>query len=100
MEGIKINLAQFGTSGFDTVKPLENLKPSRSFGDILKDAVADVNDLQVNADSMVKKLALGDVNDVSEVVLSVQKAEMALKMLLEIRNKLVDSYEQLGRISV
>ncbi len=59
-----------------------------------------VNDLQQDSDTMVNRLATGDVDDISEVVLSAQRAEFALRLITEVRNKLVDAYQQLGRMSV
>jgi flagellar hook-basal body complex protein FliE len=59
-----------------------------------------VNDLQQDSDKMVNRLATGDVDDISEVVLSAQRAEFALRLITEVRNKLVDAYQQLGRMSV
>jgi flagellar hook-basal body complex protein FliE len=59
-----------------------------------------VNDLQQDSDAMVNRLATGDVDDISEVVLSAQRAEFALRLITEVRNKLVDAYQQLGRMSV
>lgn len=49
---------------------------------------------------MVQKLAVGEVDDISTVVLSVQRAELALRMITEVRNKLVDAYQQLARMPV
>jgi len=59
-----------------------------------------VNDLQQESDNLVNRMATGDVDDISEVVLSAQRAEFALRMITEVRNKLVDAYQQLGRLSV
>lgn len=58
-----------------------------------------VNELQLASDDKLRKLATGDVDDISEVVLSASRAEIALKLLMEIRNKFVDAYQTLSRIS-
>ena len=58
-----------------------------------------VNDLQLESDKMVQRLATGDVEDISEVVLASSRAEIALKMFMELRNKFVDAYQQLSRMS-
>jgi Flagellar hook-basal body protein len=59
-----------------------------------------VNDIQKGADVMVQKLALGEVEDVSEVSIAVEKAELALRLMVQIRDKLVDAYQQIARMSV
>ena len=69
-----------------------------SFEELLESSMKSVNDLQQDSDKMVNRLATGDVDDISEVVLSAQRAEFALRMIIEVRNKLVDAYQQLGRM--
>ena len=69
-----------------------------SFEELLQDSMKRVNDLQVESDGLVNKLATGDVDDISRVVLASQRAEFALRMITEVRNKLLDAYQQLGRM--
>ena len=71
-----------------------------SFENLLESSMKSVNDLQQESDNLVNRMATGDVDDISEVVLSAQRAEFALRMITEVRNKLVDAYQQLGRLSV
>ena len=70
-----------------------------SFEDLLSSSMKQVNSLQLEADDMVRRLALGDVDDISEVVLASSRAEVALKMFMELRNKFVDAYQVLSRMS-
>jgi flagellar hook-basal body complex protein FliE len=70
-----------------------------SFEKLLSSSMKQVNDLQLDSDKMVQKLATGDVEDISEVVLASSRAEIALKMFMELRNKFVDAYQQLSRMS-
>ena len=71
-----------------------------SFEELLQDSMKRVNVLQVESDDLVNKLATGDVDDISRVVLASQRAEFALRMITEVRNKLLDAYQQLGRMPV
>ncbi|MDR3332638.1 MAG: flagellar hook-basal body complex protein FliE [Synergistaceae bacterium] len=73
---------------------------SPPFMEVLKDSVKKVNDLQVESDVMTNKLSLGEVEDISEVSIAVEKAELALRMMVQIRDKLVDAYQQISRMSV
>jgi flagellar hook-basal body complex protein FliE len=70
-----------------------------SFEELLASSMKQVNDLQLESDEMIQKLATGDVEDISEVVLASSRAEVALKMFMELRNKFVDAYQQLSRMS-
>ncbi len=103
MDLVRLDLNKFGPqvekkSALSTVDG--NCTHHPSFEDILTQSLVKVNDLQQDADVMVQKLAVGDVDDVSTVVLSVQRAEMALRMITEVRNKLLDAYQQLARMPV
>ena len=81
-----------------SAKPFDNLG-NASFEELLSSSMKQVNKLQLEADDMVRKLAVGDVDDISEVVLASSRAEVALKMLMELRNKFVEAYQQLSRMT-
>ena len=69
------------------------------FEELLHSSMKEVNSLQLEASSMIRRLAVGDVDDISEVVLASSRAEVALRMFMELRNKFVEAYQQLSRIS-
>lgn len=106
MDSLKIDLMKLSPAPF--IRHLEALSTSDSssgsqgvsFESLLKNSMKKVNDLQLDSDRLVNSLATGDVEDVSAVVLSAQRAEFALRMITEVRNKLVDAYQQLGRLPV
>jgi flagellar hook-basal body complex protein FliE len=71
-----------------------------SFKDYLLDSIQQVNSMQKDADSAVEKLMTGgDVNP-AEVLTAVQKADLAFKMMIQVRNKLVAAYEEVQAIRV
>ena len=73
--------------------------PKISFEDLLTDSIKNVNSLQLNAEKKVRDLAIGDVDDISEVVLASSRADTALRLVMEIRNKFLDAYQALSRIT-
>ncbi|MDR1471628.1 MAG: flagellar hook-basal body complex protein FliE [Synergistaceae bacterium] len=73
---------------------------AQPFMDVLKQSVMKVNDAQLEADNLTNRLALGEVEDISEVSIAVEKAELALRLMVQIRDKLVDAYQQIARMSV
>ncbi|MCD6169374.1 MAG: flagellar hook-basal body complex protein FliE [Candidatus Latescibacteria bacterium] len=84
-----------------TIMPRASGKAKESsvdFGGILRGFLRDVNNSQLNADNSVKKLASGEIADVHEVMLAVEEANITLDLLVEIRNKLLEAYQQLTRI--
>ena len=70
-----------------------------SFEELLSASMKRVNSLQQESNVMVNRLATGDVDDISEVVLASSRAEIALRLFMELRNKFVDAYQQLSRMS-
>lgn len=73
--------------------------PEITFEDMLSASIRQVNSLQLEADNKVRQLATGDVNDISEVVLASSRADVALRLLMEVRNKFLDAYQSLSRIT-
>ena len=71
-----------------------------SFKNCLLDSIQQVNEMQQQADSAVEKFATGGDVSPAEVLTAVQKADIAFKMMLQIRNKLVSAYEEVEAIRV
>ncbi|MCB4203750.1 flagellar hook-basal body complex protein FliE [Deferribacterales bacterium Es71-Z0220] len=86
----------------DTEKKSES-KGSESnvnFGDLLKDALKDVNDAQLNADEAIKKVLNGETQNIHETMIALQKADVSLKLMMEVRNKLLEAYQEIMRTQV
>lgn len=73
--------------------------PQLSFEDMLSDSIKRVNSLQLEAETKVRNLAIGEAEDISEVVLASSRADTALRLVMEIRNKFLDAYQALSRIT-
>ena len=73
---------------------------SSPFSNMLVGGIHRVNDMQNSANSQMEQLITGgDVNQ-AEVFTSVQKADMSFRMLVQIRNKLMQAYEEINSIRV
>jgi flagellar hook-basal body complex protein FliE len=70
------------------------------FKDMLKQQIAQVNELQRDAKEAVEDLAAGRRDDLEGVILATEKADVAFKMLLQVRNKVMDAYEEVKQIRV
>jgi flagellar hook-basal body complex protein FliE len=71
-----------------------------SFKSLLADAISQVNNLQQSADTASVKLAAGENVGIDEVMLAMQKAELALQLTTSIRNKFVDAYQEVTRMQI
>jgi flagellar hook-basal body complex protein FliE len=71
-----------------------------SFKNMLLDSIKEVNSMQQQADKAVDSLATGgDVNP-AEVLTAVQKADIAFRMMMQVRNKLVAAFDEVRNIRV
>jgi flagellar hook-basal body complex protein FliE len=70
------------------------------FGDALKQAVGALGQLGQQADSSSMRLAAGQPIDIHEVMLNTEQASIVFSLALQVRNKLVDAYQEIMRMSV
>lgn len=72
----------------------------KDFKSILLDSLEEVNRLQDEADMGVQKLLTGETDNVAEVFAAVNKSGVAFDLLMEIRNKLVESYREIQQMRI
>jgi len=87
---------------FELKKPeLENGKQVyQSFGETLKGFVEDVNNLQEQSGKTVERFLTGEIENVHDVMIAVEKAGVSFEMMMEIRNKMIEAYHELMRMQV
>ncbi len=71
-----------------------------SFQDTLKTAIDKVNQLQKESDKSIQNLATGKTDNVAEVMITAEKADIALKLMVQVRNKIIDAYQEIMRMQV
>ena len=71
-----------------------------AFKDLLKQQLSEVNELQRDATEAVEDLAAGRRDDLESVIVATEKADVAFRMLLQVRNKVMDAYEEVKQIRV
>ena len=75
-------------------------KKDDTFGEMLKHAIGEVNDLQIASDKKMYQLAMGEVKDIHEVTVAMEKANIALNLTVEIRDRLMEAYQTIMRTSM
>src|SRR4051794_23722961 len=84
----------------------EGLKPQapqmngKNFSDILRDSVEKVNLYQTQADTAIKELVAGRNKNIHETMLTVERADTSLKLMMQVRNKILDAYREIMRMQV
>ena len=71
-----------------------------TFGEMLMNSVERVNQYQHDANSAIKELVAGRTKNVHETMLAVERAEISLKLMMQVRNKIVDAYREIMRMQV
>ncbi len=71
---------------------------SNNFGDLLQNFVNSTNNDQKVADSIIESFATGNTDNIQQVVLAMTNADLSFKFFMEIRNKVIDSYNELMRM--
>ncbi len=75
-------------------------KTAEQFKEMLYDAIDTVSDLQRNADELMTKLAIGETQDLHQVMIAVEEVNLALQLTLQIRNKMLEAYQEIMRMQV
>lgn len=86
---------------FTLNKGIKNEKNNEiSFGDYLKNSIDEVNRLQVESQNYKNLLATGEVDNLHDVMIAAEKANIALQLTMSIRNKVVDAYREIMRMQI
>jgi flagellar hook-basal body complex protein FliE len=72
----------------------------KAFSAFLKDALNKVNEQQVQADQLTEKLVKGENVDLHQVMIAAQKASISLQLALEVRNKVIEAYQEMMRMQI
>ncbi|MEE2657967.1 MAG: flagellar hook-basal body complex protein FliE [Candidatus Latescibacterota bacterium] len=72
----------------------------QSFSELVKDFAGDVNRLQFRSGHAIDELVTGEAADVHQVMVAVEEAGIALDLMLEIRNRVLEGYQELIRMQV
>ena len=87
------------------VKPLSEptlKKPAKhpSFSEVIGEVIKDVDHLHKTAEKTTEKLITGELKDVHEVVVAMEEAQTSFKLLMEVRNKMLDAYREIMKMQV
>ncbi|MFN4189655.1 MAG: flagellar hook-basal body complex protein FliE [Pseudothermotoga sp.] len=82
------------------LNPTSQKKSEGDFADILKNAIEKVNQIQKNAEQMSADFALGKISNIHEVIIEAEKATIALRLTNEVRNRIVQAYQEIMRMQL
>ena len=96
--GIGGPLTSLPTSIGSIASSLDSGNESGGFGDVLKNAINQVSGLEGSAQQQVGTLLHGGNADMSKVMISVEKADVAFQLMMQVRNKIVSAYQDIEKM--
>jgi flagellar hook-basal body complex protein FliE len=100
----------FIRSSVDPLRPLGGIEPKKaesdkstegtSFGAVLKDAIQDINNLQNDADKAIANVQLEDAGSIHDAMIALEKAGISFQVMMQVRNKILDAYQEVMRMQV
>jgi flagellar hook-basal body complex protein FliE len=82
--------------GPELKRPTEG-KAGKGFGEYIRGAIKSVNDMEMEANRSVEQLMMGRTG-IHETMIALQKADISLRFLLQVRNKAMDAYREVMRM--
>lgn len=95
------SIGTIGTiGGISSGGPTKVSPPGGSFQKALSEALQQVNDLRKDADNASAQLASGEPVDLHDVLIANEQASLAFQLTVQVRNKLMDAYQEVMRMPV
>ena len=93
------NVSGLSTADLLKEKSGQSATPAQGggFAEKLKSAIGEVNEMQETGEKAMSDIATGQVKDLHQAALSIDKAEISMKLMLEVRNKALNAYKEITR---
>ncbi len=78
----------------------EVAEASKGFGDLLNSTISKVNATDLKGDEAIQKLHTGQAKNLHEVMIAAEEADIAIRMLVQMRNKALEAYNEIMRLQV
>ncbi|HAU32305.1 MAG: Flagellar hook-basal body complex protein FliE [Desulfotomaculum sp. 46_296] len=73
---------------------------TQSFGQFLSEQIEKVNEAQLKTEEVTKQFLSGNVQDIHQVLIAAQESKITLQLAVEIRNRVIEAYQEVSRMSV
>ena len=101
-------MADFSNMDINNIQPIKPIEidiskgtdkvEGVSFKDVLQSSMDEIKDMNEKADKALEQLVTGEVQDMHQVMLAIEKADLTFKTMMQIRNKLLDAYQEVMRM--
>ena len=94
---MKIEGVEAGLQSLPELKPEEK---DKGFGNVLNKTINDLNDIQQKSKDLSTQLALNKDVELHDVMIAVQEADVAMRLTVQLRNKMLEAYREVMRMTV
>jgi len=84
----------------NTKTGISTKKSSGDFSKVLENSISEVNNLQKNSEKAMSDMATGEVKNLHQAAIAIDKAELSMKMMLEVRNKALNAFKEISRTQI
>lgn len=78
----------------------KNKRPIKGFEDMLKDSIDDIKQLHTEDEKNTELLAIGKADNLHKIMIDAEKADIALQLMLQTRNKAIEAYQEIMRMQI
>ncbi len=82
------------------IKNTQSKKVEQNFADILKEGLGEANSLKLESNKKTQNFLMGKTDNIHEVMIAAQKAEVSISFVTEVRNRILDAYQEFSRMQV
>lgn len=100
LETGNLNLNKASQAETGPVSSNSSVSGDKSFADTLKNAISEVNQMQQVSNKKMQELAVGKTDNVADVMITAEKADIAMRVMVQVRNKVIDAYNEIMRMQV
>lgn len=83
--------------------PAKSNEPGQSkisFGTVLKNSIQEITRLQAKADQAIAKVELENSGSIHEAMIALEKADISFRAMMQVRNKIIEAYQEVMRMQV
>ena len=84
----------------DMKKNVAQEEPDKGFGLLLKKSINEINQLHKEADKAVVDLASGNKKNIHQTMIALEKADVSFQLMMQVRNKIIEAYNEVKRMQV
>lgn len=93
-------LGSVGLTGSERTQTGKSDENKVTFAQYLNNALDQVNQLQLDSEQLGKEFAAGRTDNIHQVTIAAEKADIALQFTMQIRNKILDAYSEIMRMQI